>query len=77
MGCTARIYMIQQRALASKAAKAILACIRKDFSSRLREVILPLCSALVRPHTECWVQCWAPQYMDILEGVQQRANEDD
>jgi len=42
---------------------------------RLREVILPLCSALVRPHWESCVQYQSLQNstnMDLLEQVQRR-----
>jgi len=71
-----KLDMSQQCVVAAQKTSCILDCIKRSVASRSREVILPLCSTLVKPHLESCVQVWSPQHrtdMDLLEQVQRRA----
>ena len=73
-----RFAVRQQCALVAKKANGILQCIKQSMVSRSRDVILPLNTALVRPHLESCIQFWDLWYKkdrDLLERIQWRATE--
>ncbi|PKU32837.1 hypothetical protein llap_16859 [Limosa lapponica baueri] len=70
-----KLNMSWQCTLKAQKANHILGCITRSMVSRSREMILPLCSGLVRPQLEYCHQLWGPQHkgMDLLQQVQRRA----
>ena len=54
----AKLNVGEQCALVAKAANGVLSCIRRSIASRLSEVILHFCAALVMPYLEDCVQFW-------------------
>jgi len=71
-----RLTMTQQCALVANKASGLLGCIKKSVASRLRKILLPLYTSLLRLHLESCVQFWAPQFKkdeELLERVQRKA----
>jgi len=71
-----KLDMSHQCALTAQKDNRSLGCVKRSVASRLKEVILPLCSTLVRPHLEFCIQLSSPQHktdMELLERVQRRA----
>jgi len=65
----------RQCALAAQKVSCILGSIKRNVAIRLREVIQPLYSSLVRPSLESCVQLWGSQHrndIDLLEQVQRK-----
>ena len=66
-----KLDMSQQCTSAAQKAHGILGYIKRSVASGEREVILPLCSALVRPHQH-HVLMWSPQCrrdIDLLKHI--------
>ncbi|GAB0190059.1 mucin-2 [Grus japonensis] len=57
-----KLDMTQQCVLTAQKANRILGCIKRSVTSRSRDVMLPVYSALVRPHLEYCIQLWVTQH---------------
>ena len=75
-----KLNVSQQCAQAAREANCPIECSEHGIASWVREGIVPLCSALLQPHLEHWVHCWATQNIKdikLWECVQSRALDED
>lgn len=70
--------MSKQYVLAAWKSNRVLVFIKIRMTTAQREVILPLCSTLLRPHLEYCIRLWRPQHkrdIDLLEKFRRTAVE--
>jgi len=51
----------------------MLGVIKRNFTDRSKDTIMPLYKSLVKSHLECGVPIWSPYYkkdIELVEGVQ-------
>lgn len=65
-----------QCTIAAQKSSHISGCIQSSMATGVRKMILPLYSALMRPHLQWCIQLWGPQHkedVNLLEQAQRRA----
>lgn len=60
-----KLNVSQQCDLDAREVNGVLGYSVQSSASRSRKVILPLCSAPVKPHLECWVHFWPPSTREM------------
>ena len=66
----------EQSGIAASKGNNIIGLIRRNITYKLKELIIPLYKAIVRPHLEYCIQAWRPYRKKViytLERVQRRA----
>ena len=66
----------EQCGIAASKGNQILGLIRRTITYKEKQLIVPLCKAIVRPHLEYCIQAWRPYHkrdIDKLERIQRRA----
>ena len=72
----ANMNVSEQCRIAASMGNQVLGIIRRNITYKENSLIVPLYTAIVRPHLEYCIQAWSPyfrKYIDRLDKIQRRA----